>query len=213
MHTAGESKKLTIEPNARKRKGKQAHKELENEHSCDTGGLQSPQEISIRKETKSEPLSRPHFGHHHRPLAEANDNGIPNQGDVALFIQELDQLTAAPPPQFLLPRTPAQRPRSRNSSTESFKTTEEEPEHIAAAIEAAMKESISDSLQEDHDPTDAENLGLGLDELLDGLPLEDLPSTFFDDITDHIYSSDDEENDEERGALLDLVLAGEYVVV
>lgn len=68
-------------------------------------------------------------------------------------------------------------------------------------------------MQEDDDPTDAENFDLGLDALPDELPLEDLPSTFLDDITNHMYSSDEEENDEERGVLLDLVRAGEYVVV
>ncbi|KAI4110880.1 MAG: hypothetical protein LQ345_006908 [Seirophora villosa] len=94
-----------------------------------------------------------------------------------------------------------------------FRTAEEEPKNIAAAVEAAKKSSINDSLQEDDDPTDAENFDLGLDALPDELPLEDLPSTFLDDITNHMYSSDEEENDEERGVLLDLVRAGEYVVV
>ncbi|KAL9056674.1 MAG: hypothetical protein Q9206_002659 [Seirophora lacunosa] len=170
MHTAREIKKLTIERKARKRKGKQAHKELENGRGCDTGGLQSPQETFIKKETKNEPLSGPQFGHHHRPLTKANANGIPNQDDVALFIQELDQRTTAPLPRFLLPRTHSQRTISRNSCTESLKSAEEEPEDLAAAVEAAKKGSINDCLQEDDDPTDAENFDLGLDALLDELP-------------------------------------------
>ncbi|KAL9017887.1 MAG: hypothetical protein Q9185_004795 [Variospora sp. 1 TL-2023] len=129
----------------------------------------------------------------HRQLTEADTDHLLAQDDLALFLQDLDRFKTAPIAPVLPRRTPAPHPpRSRSSSTQSFKTAAEEPENVPVAIDATIRGSINDSSsQEEDDPIDEESFRLEVE----GVILEDFYSFSCseDDTTDDGELSEDNE--------------------